>query len=91
MIYQTTHVFDGSNSVNLVTLLGTDDVVNFTVRKINGEGSVYIGNENVSAVTFGLKLDVIESVYFPGISLKINPNLYLFGEQGVSASIFAWQ
>lgn len=91
MIYQTTHVFDGSTPISIITLLGTDQVENFTARKIAGEGSFYIGNENVSPVSYGMKLDIFEGIYFPKINLVTNPNLYVAGDEGVSISILAWQ
>lgn len=91
MIYQTTHVFDGSTPISIITLLGTDQVENFTARKIAGEGSFYIGNENVSPVSYGLQQNHFDGIYFPKISLVTNPNLYLCGDAGVSISILAWQ
>lgn len=91
MIYQTNHVFDGSTSVSVISLLGTDQVENFTARKINGEGSFYIGNENVSPVAYGMKMDSFEGIYFPKINLVTNPNLYVCGDAGVSISVLAWQ
>lgn len=92
MIYQTTHLFDGTTPISVITLLGTDQVENFTARKISGEGgSFYIGNENVSIVSYGMKLDSFDGIYFPKISLVTNPNLYVCGDEGVSISILAWQ
>lgn len=91
MIYQTNHVFDGSTPISVISLLGTDEVKNFTARKMSGEGSFYIGNENVSPVSYGMKLDESDGIYFPSIDLKLNPNLYIIGDQGVSITILAWQ
>lgn len=91
MIYQTTHVFDGETPISVITLLGTDQVENFTARKINGEGAFYIGNENVSPVSYGMALDHFDGIYFPKINLVTNPNLYICGDAGVSVSILAWQ
>lgn len=92
MIYQTTHVFDGSTPISMITLLGTDQVENFTARKLGGEGSFYVGNENVSPVSYGISMNTFDGIYyFPKIDLVTNPNLYLCGDAGVSISILAWQ
>lgn len=91
MIYQTSHVFANSTAVRLVDLLGTDEVENFTIKKVGGEGLIYIGNETVSSISYGLSMDQFDPIYFPKISLKVNPNLHICGDDGVSVSILAWQ
>lgn len=91
MIYQTNHVFADSTPIKIIDLLGTDEVENFTAKKVTGEGLIYIGNENVSPVSYGIAMDQFDGVYFPKISLQLNPNLYICGDPGVSVSILAWQ
>jgi hypothetical protein len=91
MIFQSTYVFVDNDPINFIDLLGTDQIENFTARKIVGEGSFYIGNENVSPISFGFKIDNPDAVYFPKIDLQINPNLYICGDVGVTISILAWQ
>lgn len=91
MIHQSSHVFSDQSPIKVSDLLGTDQVENFTVRKIGGDGAVYIGNENVSSISYGFRMDTFEGIYFPKINLQNNPNLYVCGDPGVSFSIFAWQ
>lgn len=91
MIYQVNHIFNNTQRIKLTDLLGTTQVENFTIKKINGEGSFYVGNENLSTVNYGLVSSQFEGIYFPKINLVINDNLYICGDVGVSISIFAWE
>lgn len=91
MIFQTTHVFNDSTPIKVIDLLGTDEIENLTAKRVSGEGLVYIGNENVSTISYGLAMNQFDGIYFPKISLKSNPNLYICGDPGVTISILAWQ
>jgi len=91
MIFQASHIFTENTPVRIIDLLGTDEVENFTARKVSGAGAFYIGNENVSSISYGFSMDSVEGIYFPKINLQINPNLYVCGDPGVSISILAWQ
>ena len=91
MIYQSTHVFASNDPIRVIDLLGTDQIEHFTARKIMGEGSFYVGNENLSPISYGFAVNNPDSVYFPKIDLQINPNLYVCGDVGVGISILAWQ
>lgn len=91
MIFQTSYVFQTTDPVRVIDLLGTDQVENITARKILGEGLFYIGNENVSPISYGFSMGSSDGVYFPKIDLQINPNLYVCGDVGVGISILAWQ
>jgi hypothetical protein len=91
MIFQTSHAFTENTAVRVIDLLGTDEVQNFTARKVSGTGAFYVGNENVSPISYGFSMDSPEGIYFPNINLQINPNLYVCGDPGVVISILAWQ
>jgi hypothetical protein len=91
MIFQSSHIFQDSNPIKVTDLLGGNQVEHFTARRIIGDGSFYIGNENVSPISFGFSINNSDGVYFPKIDLQINPNLYVCGDVGVGISILAWQ
>ena len=92
MIYQVGHVFADKNPIKVTDLLGTNQISQFAVQMFSEEGNAYIGNENVSEVSYGFRLrNDNASVYFPQIDLQLNNNLYISGDPGVSINFLAWE
>jgi hypothetical protein len=91
MVHQISHIFTDTNPIRVIDLFGTDEVSNFVSRKVVGDGGFYIGNENVSPISYGFSVTNSDGVYFPQMDLKLNPDLHVCGDVGVGISILAWK
>lgn len=82
--------FQDNSPINLYSQFGDIEQNQMFVTNYSQSGMVYVGDENVSPVNFGMVCLPGQSLLLPFMNFCINTNLSIVGDINTTASVMTW-